>query len=180
MADNSTVVAGNVPVLETKHLLLREYRIEDLPAFVAMWSEADFFRYLGGQPLSEEEVWGRILRQVGHWQLMGYGYWAVEEKATGEFVGTVGFSDFKRVLEPSIKGVPEIGWVLAPRVHGKGYATQAAKAAVAWGDVQFQQARTVCIIHPENYASLHVAHKCGYREYQRTTYKCEPIVLLER
>lgn len=174
------VASANVPVLETKHLLLREYRLEDMPAFVAMWSEDEFFRYLGGQPLSEEEVWTKMLRQAGHWQLMGYGYWAVEEKATQQFVGTVGFSDFKRSLVPSIKGVPEIGWVLAPNVHGKGYATQAAQAALAWGDVQFQQARTVCLIHPENVPSLRVAHKCGYREYHRTCYKQEPVVLLER
>lgn len=92
----------------------------------------------------------------------------------------MGFADYKRELEPSIQGVPEIGWVLARSVHGNGYGTEAVRAALAWGDAYFDGARTVCIIDPENLVSLRVAGKCGFREYARTMYKDGPVILLER
>jgi RimJ/RimL family protein N-acetyltransferase len=142
-------------------------------------------RYLGGKPLSEEEVWARLLRYLGHWAWMGFGYWVMEEKGSGGFAGEVGFSDWKRDIEPSLKDVPELGWVLATRVHGKGYATEAARAAIAWGDAHIRTApsalgRTVCIIHPEHTRSIRVAEKCGFKEVQRTTYKGEPTILFAR
>jgi RimJ/RimL family protein N-acetyltransferase len=121
-----------------------------------------------------------LLRYVGHWALLGFGYWAAEEKTTGNFVGEIGFADYKRDLEPSLKGVPEIGWVIASQAHGKGYATEAVRAAVAWSDAHFQSARTACIIAPENVASIHVATKCGYREFKRTTYKGQPTLMFVR
>jgi RimJ/RimL family protein N-acetyltransferase len=111
---------------------------------------------------------------------MEFGFWAIEEKSAGAFVGEVGFAEFKRELEPPILGVPEIGWVLAPRVHGQGYATEAVRAVVAWGDERFGSARTVCLIHPENLRSVRVAEKCGYKEFQRTTYKGQETILFER
>jgi len=172
--------AIQVPVLETERLLLRGYQLADLSEFAAMWTEPDFYRFLGGKPQSEEDVWRRLMGLVGHWVLMGYGYWAVEEKSTGRFIGNIGFSDYNRDLTPSIKGIPEIGWVLAPRVHGLGYATEAVRAALAWGDQHFAQKRTVCIIDPANTPSLHVAQKFGYQEFARTTYKEQPIIILSR
>jgi RimJ/RimL family protein N-acetyltransferase len=109
----------------------------------------------------------------------------VEEKASGKFVGEMGFSDWKREINPSLNGVPELGWVLATRVHGKAYATEAALAAIAWGDANITSAqpslgRTVCIIHPEHSGSIRVAEKCGFKEVVRTTYKEEPTVLFAR
>ena len=169
-----------IPVLETERLLLRGHRREDLSEYAAMWTDPAFFRYLGGKPLSEEDVWRKMLCQQGHWSLAGYGYWAVEEKSTGRFIGCVGFSDFYRDLTPSIKGIPEVGWVLAPRVHGQGYATEAVQAALTWAEQLFQWPQTACIIDPENVASLAVARKFGYRELAHTTYRGEPIVVLSR
>ncbi|GAA3994431.1 GNAT family N-acetyltransferase [Hymenobacter fastidiosus] len=171
---------GTVPILETERLTLRGCQPADFAPFMAMWSEPDFYRFLGQKPLSEEDAWTKMLRTAGHWPLMGFGYWAVEENATGRFLGMVGFSDFKRAIEPSVKGLPEIGWVLAPRAHGQGYATEAVRAALAWGDTHFPPLRTVCIIGPDNRASLRVAEKCGYRLYARTIYKEEPVLLLAR
>ena len=111
---------------------------------------------------------------------MGFGYWVAEEKETGNFVGEIGFADYKRDLEPSLKGVPEIGWVLASHAHGKGYATEAVRAVVAWGDVNFSSARTACIIAPDNAASIRVAVKCGYREFKATSYKGQPTLMFVR
>ncbi|MEJ7664423.1 MAG: GNAT family N-acetyltransferase [Hymenobacter sp.] len=103
-----------IPVLETARLRLRGHYPTDLPAFLAMWQQPAFYQHLTGTPLPEEEVWTKMLRHAGLWYLQGYGYWAVEEKATGEFIGAVGFGAWQRAITPSLKGWPEIGWVLAP------------------------------------------------------------------
>ena len=145
-----------------------------------MWALPEVVRYIGGKPFTGEEVWARLLRYAGHWQWMGFGFWALEEKSTGAFAGELGFAEFKRELQPSIEGTPEVGWVLAPHAHGKGYATEALQAAIAWGDERFGQTRTVCLIHPENLPSLRVAEKCGYRECHLTTYQEQPAIILER
>ncbi|TIQ56903.1 MAG: GNAT family N-acetyltransferase, partial [Mesorhizobium sp.] len=86
----------------------------------------------------------------------------------------------KRDMVPSIEGVPEAGWALAPSAHGKGFASEVVGRVLAWGDDAFGRARTVCIIDPENTASLNVAAKCGYREVLRTTYHDDTTILLER
>jgi RimJ/RimL family protein N-acetyltransferase len=169
-----------IPILETERLRLRAHRLEDFVHSAAMWADARITEHIGGKPQSEEESWTRFLRYAGHWSVMGFGYWVVEEKASGNFLGEVGFADYKRDIQPSLKGVPEIGWVLAARAHGQGFATEAVRAAVAWGDEYFPSKRTACIIAPENVASVRVADKCGYREFQRTTYKGKPALMLER
>ena len=172
--------AVEVPILETERLRLRGHRLDDFAASAAMWADPIVTRHIGGMPLSPEEAWAKILRYAGLWSLLGFGYWAVEEKASGEFAGELGFADFKRDLEPSLGEMPELGWALVSRVHGKGYATEAVRAAIAWGDQHFGAVRTACIIHPENIASLRVAEKCGYREYHRTLYKDHDVILLAR
>jgi len=149
-------------------------------ACAAMWADPAVTRYVGGKPFSQEESWARLLRYVGHWSLMGFGYWAIEEKAAGTYIGEAGFADFKRDIEPSIKDLPELGWAFVSSVHGKGYATEAIHAAVAWGECHFAPTRTVCLIHPENYASIRVAEKCGFREDRRTIYKGQPTILFAR
>src|ERR1700683_3795866 len=126
---HSFAQAIKVPVLETERLKLRGPPLDDFPKFAAMWADPNVCRYIGGKPLNEEESWTKFLRYAGHWSLLGFGYWAVQEKSSGNFVGEIGFADYKRELEPSLKGEPEIGWVLASAAHGKGYATEAVRAA---------------------------------------------------
>jgi RimJ/RimL family protein N-acetyltransferase len=172
--------ATEIPVLETERLRLRGHRAEDFAACAAMWADPIVIRHTTGKALSPEEVWAKVLRYVGLWPLLGFGYWSLEEKATGEYVGEFGFADFKRDIQPSLDGVPELGWALVSRVHGKGYATEAVRAVVAWGDKHMGQGRTVCLIHPQNGASMRVAEKCGYREFLRTMYKGHEVILLER
>jgi RimJ/RimL family protein N-acetyltransferase len=170
----------DVPILTTARLTLRGHRLDDFADCVRLWSDPDVTRHITARPLTEEEVWMRLLRYVGHWSLLGFGYWIVRETATDRFVGEVGFAEHRRDLTPSIVGVPEIGWVLTPAAHGQGFATEAVRAAVDWGDARFGRTRTVCLIAPDNRASLRVAEKAGYREHVRTTYKDAITVLLER
>ena len=169
-----------VPVVETERLRLRCHRVEDFADCAAMWADAGVTHFIGGKPLTREEAWARLLRAVGHWALLGFGLWAVEERASGAYVGDIGFATFQREIQPPLPDVPEIGWVLATRAQGKGYATEAVRAAVEWGDARFGGSRTVCLIHAENRASLRVAAKCGYREVDRTTYKEQPTIVLAR
>src|SRR6266700_2377014 len=145
-----------------------------------MWGDPVVTRYIGGRPFTREEVWSRILRYAGHWAWMNYGFWAIEEKNTGLFAGEAGFADFQRLIDPPLKDIPEIGWAFAPHAHGKGYATEAVAAVVAWGDERFGKARTACIIDPGNKASIRVAEKCGYREWRRTEYHGYAQILFER
>jgi RimJ/RimL family protein N-acetyltransferase len=169
-----------IPTLETDRLSLRGHCLDDLADSVAMWADADVTRWIGGRPFSEEETWARLLRYVGHWTLLGFGYWVVLEKASGRFVGEVGFAECRRDIVPSIRGRPEIAWVLASWARGRGFATEATLAAITWGETHFGPARTACLIHPENAPSLRVAKKCGYQEAAWTTYKDHPIILLDR
>ena len=168
------------PVLETSRLRLRGFRVDDFDNWFAFSRLSAYYRYFGNEPMLAEEVWKLLLRSAGHWVIMGFGFWAVEEKASGRFVGAVGFLRLLRTLDPPLGDAPEIGWVMDPAVHGRGYASEAVAAALAWGESYFGPVRTVCIIHPENEASLRLAAKFGYREYARTTYHAGPIVLLER
>jgi RimJ/RimL family protein N-acetyltransferase len=168
------------PTIETERLVLRGYRLEDLPHVVAAWADPEVVRHIGGRPFTEEETWARFLRNIALWPMLGYGYWAATERASGRYVGDVGFADFKRAIEPSLKGVPEVGWVLARWSHGAGYATEAAKAAIRWLESALGPQRTVCIIDVANGASLRVAEKCGYREFARAPYKGTTVVMLER
>lgn len=169
-----------VPVLETDRLRLRGFRSDDFDAWFALSRTPAYHRYFSAEPMPAEEVWKLLLRSAGHWVIMGFGFWAVEEKASGRFVGAVGFLHLKRALDPPLGDAPEIGWVMDPAIHGQGYASEAVEAVLAWGETHFGLVRTVCIIHPENEASLRLAAKFGYHEYARTTYHAEPIVLLER
>jgi RimJ/RimL family protein N-acetyltransferase len=173
-------VPGLAPVIETQRLRLRGHRLDDLAACVAMWADPEVTRYIGGRSPSEQDVWFKILRYAGLWSLMGFGYWALEEKATGSYIGELGFADFKRDIDPSMRGVPELGWVLASSAHGKGYATEAVAAAVAWADATLAVSKTVCIINPANVQSIRVAVKCGYQERRRTMYYGEPTIVFAR
>lgn len=177
MADN--IGMSEIPVIETERLRLRGHRVEDFGMCAAMWGDPVVTRYIGGRPFTQEEVWARLLRYVGHWTLLGFGFWLIEEKASGRFVGEAGLAEFQREIEPAIQA-PEMGWVLAPEFHGKGYATEAVSAAAAWGDRHFAGGRTVCIIHPENEASKRVAGRCGYRELPPATYRGAATLMYER
>ena len=170
----------NVPQLQTERLILRGASRMDFPAIAALWADADVTRYIHRAPLTEEEAWAKFMRGFGHWALCGYGFWTVQEKASGRAIGEVGFLDAKRSIAPALDGTPEVGWVLARAAWGQGYATEALKAALSWGDAHLDQRRFACLIAPENSASLRVAAKAGFREGARTSYKGEPTILLYR
>ena len=168
------------PVLETARLRLRGFTLDDFSRSEAMWADPVVVRYIRPTGFTEEESWARMLRHVGHWVLLGYGYWVVEDKLTGEFLGEAGFANFHRHTEPPLlKDVPEAGWVFRAEVHGRGYATETLAALVAWADSHFN-AETACIIHHQNLASIRVAEKNGYRAKQFIKYRGEEVMMYTR
>lgn len=171
---------SEVPRIETERLRLRGHGVDDFADCVAMWSDPLVVRYTINEPSPPQRTWQRLLGYRGHWTLLGFGYWAVEEKASGRFVGEIGFADFKRATNPSIEGMPEVGWALAPWAHGKGYATEALRAGVAWGDARFESLPTVCIIHRDNRGSFRVAAKLGYGVVLRSPTDRDPTAVLQR
>jgi RimJ/RimL family protein N-acetyltransferase len=166
--------------IDTERLTLRRHTLDDFKEVSAMWADPEVVKFISGQPLSEEDCWAKFLRMAGHWSLLGFGYWVVREKASGRFVGEVGFGDFRRELSPPFDGAPEAGWALERWAHGKGFAAEAVRAALAWGEERFGKVRMVCLISPENTPSLRLAEAVGFRAYAESSYKGQPSTLLER
>ena len=160
-----------VPALETERLILRGQRLADFPAHVAMWTDARTLQHTHSMARSEEELWTRFLRNQGQWQLTGSGMWALEDKAGGAYAGTVGFIYAKRTMDIPYRDEPEMGWVIAPDFHGKGFAREAVAEILAWGDTHLKATEIWCMINPLNLASRKVAARAGFREARPAQYQ---------
>ena len=106
----------------TTRLVLCGHTAADLDDACALWRDPEVVRFIGGKPLSREEVWLRLLRHVGHWTVSGFGFWLARERTTGRAVGELGLADFQRDLDVPFSLGAEAGWVLAPWAHGHGFA----------------------------------------------------------
>jgi RimJ/RimL family protein N-acetyltransferase len=168
------------PRIETERLILRAFRVDDLGPLAAMWRTDEVVRYIGGQPLSREDTWRRSLAACGQWPYSGFGYWIVDSKADEQVIGQLGFADFKREMEPSIEGEPELGYVFAPSVHGQGIAAEACKAALNWADAHLDAPSYPAIISPENEASIRLAERLGFRHECDAIYRADAIALFRR
>jgi RimJ/RimL family protein N-acetyltransferase len=168
------------PILETPRLVLRPLGLHDFDAYVAFWQNPEVVRFITGTPVSRELSWKRLLSTTGHWQLLGFGFFAIEEKASGELIGEAGFQDMHRELFPSIEGTLETGWAILPAYQGKGYAKEALRTAMAWSQRAFPSLNYSCIINPENRISMQLAAKLGFAEDTMTTYSGKPIMILRK
>ena len=167
-------------VAETKRLILRRHAASDFACYFTMSADPQMARFAGRAPAGPDEAWMRLLRQAGHWSLHGYGFLAIEEKATGCFVGEAGIAHFRRALGHAFDGAPEAGWAIAPWAQGHGYATEAAAAVLAWSEARFAMRRTVCLIHAGNAPSLRVAQKLGYAPLGECIYRGYDALMFER
>ena len=170
----------NIPVLETDRLVLRGFRVDDLDAMTAMWALPDVVRYIGGSPLTREQSWTRLLRHIGMWSVMGFGFWAITDKASGQLIGEAGFHDMRRALVPSIENTLEAGWGLLPGYHGRGYASEALTAMWPWAEENHGGKPITCIIDPQNAASLRLAERHGFRAFARSPYQGSDVVILRK
>jgi RimJ/RimL family protein N-acetyltransferase len=152
-----------VITLETERLVLRMFRADDLDAYAAICADPEVARYLGdGKTLTRSEAWRQMALILGHWQLRGFGLWAVAERATGTLLGRIGF------FEP--EGWPgfELGWMLRRASWGKGYATEGAGRALAHAFTSMDRDHLISLIHPANQASIRVAERLGQTLEGRT------------
>ena len=144
--------------LDTDRLKLRMWRESDLDDYAALSADPQVMQYLGpGKVFSRADAWRSIAFFMGHWQMRGYGHWAVESKETGRMIGRIGF------LNP--EGWPgfEIGWTLARQAWGKGYASEGARAALQYAFTTLDRSHVISLIHPDNVRSMRVAERLGER-----------------
>ncbi len=145
-----------IPTVETERLLLREFRETDVDELKVMAADpviAPFVGYPGAG--LREACWRSVALWIGHWALRGFGMWAVEERASGTFIGRIG------LWEPEGWPGTEVGWMLGPAWWGRGYATEAARASLAWGFEHLPVDEIVSLIQPDNRASQAVAKRIG-------------------
>ena len=151
-----------IPTLETDRLMLRPLGPDDIKPL------ADFYAsprssFVGG-PLTDELAWRVLAGEIGHWTLRGFGRWSVRLKSTDEVIGLIG------LWEPFGWPEPEIGWDLYDGFEGKGYATEAGKAArdYAYGTLNWPTA--ISLVADGNDGSARVAQRLGCREDGRFTH----------
>lgn len=168
----------NDRILTTERLVMSPVSTQDFDDLLTLWSDEDFTRHIMGRALGREEVWFRLLRDLGHWAAMGHGNWTIRLRDDRTYLGSVGVFDYRREMEPPFDA-PELGWGVAPGFQGRGYAAEALTAVLDWTDRRLER-RTVCMIAPENLTSLKLAARVGYRPYATTTYKDQPVQLFER
>jgi RimJ/RimL family protein N-acetyltransferase len=147
----------NVPTLVTARLILREQRPSDTDALIRAYSDAAFAHFITTQrrALTAEEAWRAVAVVAGGWSTNGFSQWAVEERTTGALIGRVG-----PWTAPGWPAV-EVGWSIIPQHQGKGYATEAAVAAIVWAHDQLGKDELIHLIDPSNTPSEAVARKLG-------------------
>ncbi len=148
------MIGVDTPILTSERLTLRGWREEDLEPLAALYADEENARYIGGV-LTRAEAWRRLAAHIGHWALRGFGMFAVEETATGAFVG------FGGPWCPETWPQPEIGYSLAKAHWGKGYATELAIRARAFAYEELGWTTAISLIAHENVASQRVAARLG-------------------
>jgi len=150
-----------IPQLETERLVLRAWKPEDFEAHARFMADPDVTRYLSGDPLSRNDAWRQMATIVGHWVLRGYGFWAVMRKSDSAFIGRAG------MWNP--EGWPgiEVGWTLGKEFWGRGYATEAAQAALNFAFLTHNLDRVISVIDTRNAASQKVATRLGETRGER-------------
>lgn len=143
----------DVPVLETERLVLRAIRPDDFDAYAAFY-ETERSRLRGG-PLTRVEAWAAFAAEIGHWVMRGYGFWAVDEKASGTNCGLVG------LYNPEGWPAPEVGWLVWAEHEGKGIAHEASLRARAYAFEDLGWKQVVSCISDGNHRSIKLAERLG-------------------
>jgi RimJ/RimL family protein N-acetyltransferase len=147
---------AEIPTLETERLLLRPWRAEDAAPFASLMADPAVAQFIGG-PLSAHDAWRKLSGFVGHWHLLGYGRWALSLEAESDFIGYAGID-----YSPA-KPEPELNWALLKSAQKRGYATEAARAALSYAFSEAKIRALISLIAPDNQPSLSVANRLGAR-----------------
>jgi len=142
--------------IETNRLILRPPRKEDLETYAKIMGAREVgYWFPKGDGYTREESEKSLDAILKHWDKHGYGIWAIINKANGHLIGRCGLN-----LIPETSEV-EVDFVLTPNSWGKGYATEAAKAALAYGFRKLKLENIIALAKPENTASRRVIEKIG-------------------
>jgi RimJ/RimL family protein N-acetyltransferase len=142
--------------IETERLILRPVDPErDFEPWAKAMADEQTVRYLGVKPMNRAEAWRSMAMVIGHWSIRGFGMFSVELRATGEWVGRVG------PWRPEGWPGNEVGWTIAPEHLRKGYATEAARAALEFAFDTLGWTQVIHVIMQGNEASVAVARKVG-------------------
>ena len=157
--------------IETQRLRLRQFRDADWPDLHEYYSDRNATRYTFGRELSEGDTWRIMCGMIGHWQIRGYGPYALEQKATGKVLGTVGF------WYPNDWPEPEIKWGLAAHAWGRGFAAEAARAVLETGKSHLPEISLISLIHADNASSIRLALALGASHERDLIYEGMPMRL---
>lgn len=158
------------PTIETDRLVLRLPGPDDYLLLRDLVADPEVHRYLGPQPHDPTtDMFSRVLRAAGSWQLYGYGMFLAFEKEGGAFVGQFGMFRSLRGFGKGLDHVAEAAWVVAREHWHKGYAREGMEAALAWFEAEHGSQRIACMIEPENLASVALAEKLGFVGYDTHT-----------
>jgi len=135
--------------------MLRAFQEGDWRDLYAYYSDPECTRYTVGKPLSEAGTWQVLAAMTGHWQMRGYGPYAVVERNTGRVLGPVG------LWYPLGWPEPEIKWALARDYWGRGYAVEAARAVRRMAGEMLPEIRLISLIQVDNRASIALAERMG-------------------
>jgi RimJ/RimL family protein N-acetyltransferase len=148
--------------IETERLILREIDpARDFEGWARAMADEDTVRYLGMPPMNRAQAWRSMALVIGHWAIRGYGFFSLEHKETGAWVGRVG------PWYPEGWPAPEIGWTIAPGCTGHGYATEAARACLDYAFGTLGWTQVVHVIMEGNAPSVAVARKLGSTPVRR-------------
>lgn len=145
-------------MIETKRLILRKIDPErDFEAWAESMADEETVRYLGTKPMNRAEAWRSMAVGIGHWEIRGYGFFSLEHKETGAWVGRVG------PWYPEGWPAPEVGWTISPNHLRKGYAEEAGRAAIDHVFNTLGWPRVIHVIMEGNEPSVALAKKLGSR-----------------
>lgn len=154
--------------LETRRLQLRQLEAHDATALHAYYGDAGSTRYTYGRALSASGTWHAVAGMAGHWQLRGYGPYALVAKADAAVIGVAG------LWYPPDWPEPEIKWALVPARQGQGYASEAARAVRAMARQHLPELRLISFIDARNEASIRLALAVGARLEREVEFRGGP------
>ena len=144
--------------IETDRLRLRPWREGDLDAYARVCADPEVMHYMPGI-VTREQAAEQIVRFMRHFEERGYCYWAVEDKASGAFIGRIGLMYKEDWSEGPHK--TDIGWLIDRAYWGRGLATEGARASLRYGFKELGFERVIGIVLPDNVASRRVMEKLG-------------------
>jgi RimJ/RimL family protein N-acetyltransferase len=168
LASTAPAPSGMPRTLQTGRLVLRPFCESDLDVLARLYADERFMRYIG--PVAgRDDSWRHLAQMLGHWELRGYGLWAVEHQ--GRLVGRIGL--YRPEGWPDL----EVGWALAPALWGRGFAIEGARAALDQAALVLGRPDPVSVIHPDNAASIRVAERLGARLERRIMLRGEDVLI---